>query len=64
MMVKTEMIRFGENSLLAIRTEMIYCSLGGNITVGLVMMPLDQKCAELRSRFSVWDGNYSVWVEI
>jgi hypothetical protein len=38
MMVKTEMIRFGENGLFAIGTEMIYCSLGGNNTVWLHVM--------------------------
>jgi hypothetical protein len=38
--------------------------LDGNITVGLVMMPLAQKYSKLRRKFSVWERNDSVWVEI
>ncbi len=52
MIVQTEMIRFGENGLFAIGTEMIYCSLGGNNTVWLHVMSLSQKCAQLTRKFS------------
>jgi hypothetical protein len=33
-------------------------------TVGLVLMPFAQKYAQLRRKFSVWDRNDSVCVEI
>jgi hypothetical protein len=55
-------MRTAEKEILRLGQKLF--GLGGNITVGLVLMPFAQKYAQMRRKFFVWDRNDSVWVEI